>query len=496
MEDRTQGNAAAERYVALRDELRVFEDRLNKALAHREAFSEKVLARVTSDYQTKLEQLSRELQALEHQLREELAAFEKQLQSAMPVRQQLHEDLEELELRHLTGEISTREYTARKAALEQQRPISAAQMEVLQRNVEFYSELLAGAAETGMEAPGEGFVDSVAASLGAVRTWTDDEAQPPQEAEELEPEEALERDGYAPGDPSVHADWGDGHSLDDSGAVRVQNAELETQTYLTEEEEGPDERSLPAASAEEAEDSYFDGAPIVEEFEEEALVQDLTSDDVQDEEAFFENELADAEEPAAAEWYAGTEAGSSNDDELRPVEAEALDQDFDQIPEHDALAAEEVEIPEELLLDEGAEYLDAELPEEDSAALLQSTDRLLQDEALEDVFDEELEESSDAGHQLEPAIVLREGMPDEKIFYMTNNVLSIGRGPDNDIQLSTDTSVSRHHSRITYEDDEYWIADLGSSNGTIVNGARVTKTILSGDDEISIGQTVLRFKFC
>lgn len=69
--------------------------------------------------------------------------------------------------------------------------------------------------------------------------------------------------------------------------------------------------------------------------------------------------------------------------------------------------------------------------------------------------------------------------------------ITMGRGPNNDIQLATDTSVSRHHAQIAQEGEKYVLVDLESSNGTSVNGIRVSRAVLKPNDEIMIGQSKL-----
>jgi predicted component of type VI protein secretion system len=71
----------------------------------------------------------------------------------------------------------------------------------------------------------------------------------------------------------------------------------------------------------------------------------------------------------------------------------------------------------------------------------------------------------------------------------------IGRDPDCQVQL-TDEKVSRHHCRIVFDpaDSTCRIMDLGSANGTAVNGVKVEgKPILRDGDTIAIGQSLLRF---
>ena len=71
---------------------------------------------------------------------------------------------------------------------------------------------------------------------------------------------------------------------------------------------------------------------------------------------------------------------------------------------------------------------------------------------------------------------------------------SIGRLSSNTIPL-TDDRVSRRHALINVQDrHEFWLVDLGSGNGTYLNGRRVVQpTRLRGGDKIEIGGFQLRF---
>lgn len=66
-----------------------------------------------------------------------------------------------------------------------------------------------------------------------------------------------------------------------------------------------------------------------------------------------------------------------------------------------------------------------------------------------------------------------------------NLPLTIGRDPENLIVLDH-TAISRFHCRVTCEKDQYFIHDLGSTNGTYLNGRRVTRERLSPGDELII----------
>lgn len=92
-----------------------------------------------------------------------------------------------------------------------------------------------------------------------------------------------------------------------------------------------------------------------------------------------------------------------------------------------------------------------------------------------------------------PRLVAMQGTYMGQIFALGGE-LTIGRDPSNGIPLPTDTTVSRRHARLAPADGGYRVEDMGSSNGTFVNGARVTEATLRPGDEVSIGGTRFRFE--
>ena len=68
--------------------------------------------------------------------------------------------------------------------------------------------------------------------------------------------------------------------------------------------------------------------------------------------------------------------------------------------------------------------------------------------------------------------------------------LRIGRSPDNDLMLR-DPATSGHHARIERRATQFWIVDLGSTNGTLVNGEPIQEKELNHGDRITIGQNAV-----
>jgi len=68
----------------------------------------------------------------------------------------------------------------------------------------------------------------------------------------------------------------------------------------------------------------------------------------------------------------------------------------------------------------------------------------------------------------------------------------LGRSRESDIRIADD-NVSRRHAEVVQEDGAYWLNDLGSTNGTELNGRTVTHALLTDGDRITIGSTAIVF---
>ena len=91
-----------------------------------------------------------------------------------------------------------------------------------------------------------------------------------------------------------------------------------------------------------------------------------------------------------------------------------------------------------------------------------------------------------------PTARMRVSPPNDAEFVceFDGSSLTIGRGPDNDLVLA-DGRVSRHHARVTGRRGTLVYTDLGSTNGSRVNGAPVGELVLGAGDRIELGDTVL-----
>jgi pSer/pThr/pTyr-binding forkhead associated (FHA) protein len=78
-------------------------------------------------------------------------------------------------------------------------------------------------------------------------------------------------------------------------------------------------------------------------------------------------------------------------------------------------------------------------------------------------------------------------------YFLENPPVAIGRDDLNAVCLQSDMRVSRRHAELSAREDQWILEDLGSKNGTIVNGRVVHRHPLKDGDKIQIGNSHLRF---
>jgi signal transduction histidine kinase len=91
-----------------------------------------------------------------------------------------------------------------------------------------------------------------------------------------------------------------------------------------------------------------------------------------------------------------------------------------------------------------------------------------------------------------PTLFVIRGADQGSRFELTEAAVRVGRDPSNTIQVH-DTEVSRHHAEIRRTENDYAISDLGSSNGTFVNGQRVRSYRLNSGDQLQVGRTLMLY---
>jgi hypothetical protein len=80
-------------------------------------------------------------------------------------------------------------------------------------------------------------------------------------------------------------------------------------------------------------------------------------------------------------------------------------------------------------------------------------------------------------------------------FELNSSQLTIGRGRQNDIALPNDDFTSARHARFEPRQDGVWVQDLGSTNGTYLNGSRLERPRrLTAGDIVRVGDTDLRYE--
>jgi hypothetical protein len=81
----------------------------------------------------------------------------------------------------------------------------------------------------------------------------------------------------------------------------------------------------------------------------------------------------------------------------------------------------------------------------------------------------------------------------EHTIPLESTMVNLGRGLNNDIILE-DSRVSRHHAQVRYKARRFWVSDMGSTNGTFVNGEAIGEQPLRDRDIISLGGLELIFR--
>ena len=89
-------------------------------------------------------------------------------------------------------------------------------------------------------------------------------------------------------------------------------------------------------------------------------------------------------------------------------------------------------------------------------------------------------------------VLLSEGLTG-RTFELKGAKTTVGRVPDNDFQIP-EASVSSHHCELHLQGKDVLVKDLDSTNGTFINGERVTETLLKAGQILRLGMIEMRLE--
>ena len=88
-------------------------------------------------------------------------------------------------------------------------------------------------------------------------------------------------------------------------------------------------------------------------------------------------------------------------------------------------------------------------------------------------------------------LIMRSGPTPGASFILEGDQLTIGRDATNEITIN-DAEISRRHARLTFQGGKYVLEDLGSTNGTFVNGQRLAgPRVLKAGEVVQFGEQIM-----
>lgn len=168
-------------------------------------------------------------------------------------------------------------------------------------------------------------------------------------------------------------------------------------------------------------------------------------------------------------------------------EPENEDGFLEQLIEETAIKTVEESLDEEELPEEEEEET---LPEEESIAE-EVPEETPAEEPVEEMVEEPIVEEPEE-EKVYPTLTLTGINNGEFKILPLKDVVTLGRRPENDL-IFTDTTVSGLHCEITVEEDKVYLTDKNSTNGTYLNGEKITeKTQIQKGDIMVLGQVELK----
>jgi diguanylate cyclase (GGDEF)-like protein len=94
-----------------------------------------------------------------------------------------------------------------------------------------------------------------------------------------------------------------------------------------------------------------------------------------------------------------------------------------------------------------------------------------------------------------PYFIILAGSNLGRMFRIEGDEVVLGRSTTATVRLEDD-GISRSHAKVVMKGEDLWIEDLGSQNGTFINGQRITSQALKDGDKIQVGATtILKFTY-
>jgi hypothetical protein len=89
-------------------------------------------------------------------------------------------------------------------------------------------------------------------------------------------------------------------------------------------------------------------------------------------------------------------------------------------------------------------------------------------------------------------LILNPGTPFAREIDLRGGRLTLGRSPENDIQIN-DATISTHHCEMNVSDISVSIVDLGSTNGSFIDGRRIERAVLQSGQSVRLGNVEAKF---
>jgi FHA domain len=92
-------------------------------------------------------------------------------------------------------------------------------------------------------------------------------------------------------------------------------------------------------------------------------------------------------------------------------------------------------------------------------------------------------------------VIKSPALEEDDELLLDSAALLVGRGSGNDVNLARDEYASSNHARVEPRRDGVWVEDVGSTNGTYLNGTRLTNAKrLAPGDILRVGETEMRYE--